>query len=248
MERSHLVSVIMPCYNSGQFVIESIFSVLNQSYRHLELICVDDNSTDNTLEILQRLALKDNRMRVLKNEANRGPGYSRNIGIDFASGRFIAFCDSDDRWYESKLEIQLERMLNEGAGMSFGDYYVQDGVASKLRTYKGSVGYNELLIQNFIGCLTVVIDKDYIQNFRFHELRKRQDWLTWLSVLRIDGINVLNIQHPLADYVVREGSVSSSKISNLKYTYLVYRELGMLRFVSIYRTIKFLVYHLILKI
>lgn len=238
----------MPCYNSANFIADSIFSIIEQTYTDLELICIDDKSSDDTLVLLRKYESKDSRIRVIESEINGGPGYSRNLGIRVASGRFIAFCDSDDRWNRTKLEVQLERMRIEGASMSFGNYLVNNGFTSKLRSYNGKVGYYELLTHNYIGCLTVVVDRHYIKDFSFSELRKRQDWLTWLNILKSEQYIVINIQEVLAEYIVRSGSVSSSILSNIKYTYLVYRNLSFNFISSFLLTAKFLITHLVQKI
>ena len=110
-----LVSVIMPTYNSGRFLAQSIDSILNQSYKHLELLVTDDCSSDSyTIAILKHYAEKDNRVKVVYLKENKGPGVARNNAIERAQGQYIAFCDSDDRWMADKLEIQLTAMREGG--------------------------------------------------------------------------------------------------------------------------------------
>ena len=98
-----LVSIIMPSYNTADFISETIDSVLNQSYKNWELIIVDDCSTDNTDEIIKKY-LSDQRIRYLKNEKNSGAAVSRNYALREAKGKWIAFLDSDDLWLHEKLE------------------------------------------------------------------------------------------------------------------------------------------------
>jgi glycosyltransferase involved in cell wall biosynthesis len=107
-----LVSVIVPCYNCELHVEEALESVFRQTYRNFEIILVDDVSTDSTSEILQRCVAFDARCRLYRMPENSGAAAARNYGIGKASGRFIAFIDSDDYWHPSKLEKQL-RALEE---------------------------------------------------------------------------------------------------------------------------------------
>ena len=98
-----LVSIIMPSYNTSEYISESIESVVKQTYSNWELIIVDDCSTDNTDAVVGEY-LDDSRIRYLKNEKNSGAAFSRNRALREAKGRWIAFLDSDDIWSENKLE------------------------------------------------------------------------------------------------------------------------------------------------
>ena len=104
-DMSELVSVIMPTYNSSQFLAGSIDSILAQTYQNFELLIADDCSTDDTTRLLMQYQAKDPRVKVFYNkEGNKGAGYTRNKCIENAQGRYIAFCDSDDRWTQDKLD------------------------------------------------------------------------------------------------------------------------------------------------
>ncbi len=111
-----LVSVIIPTYNRASLIKRSIMSVLNQTYNNLELIIVDDGSTDNTEEIVK--SIKDERIVYIK-QPNKGACAARNNGIDYAKGEYIAFQDSDDVWHINKLERQLEALRKTEADIVF---------------------------------------------------------------------------------------------------------------------------------
>jgi glycosyltransferase involved in cell wall biosynthesis len=110
MKDQHLISVIMPCYNSAKTLESSIASVLLQTYEHLELIVVDDGSTDSSPELLSRLKDKDMRIVAIFGE-NRGAGPARNVGIRAARGRYVAFLDSDDTWAGDCLEKLCDGLI-----------------------------------------------------------------------------------------------------------------------------------------
>ena len=118
---SNLVSIIMPSYNTGSFIRETIESVLAQSYSDWELIIVDDCSTDNTDDVVSQY-LADERIRYIKNETNSGAAVSRNRALREARGKWIAFLDSDDLWMPEKLEKQLSFMKTNGYFFSYTDY------------------------------------------------------------------------------------------------------------------------------
>ena len=115
---NNIVSVIMPTYNTGKLLIGSINSVLNQTYTNIELLIVDDCSSDEeTKRILNDFSLKDCRVNVTYLKSNHGPSYARNIAIEKATGRYIAFCDSDDKWHPEKIEKQIDLMEKKNCAL-----------------------------------------------------------------------------------------------------------------------------------
>jgi glycosyltransferase involved in cell wall biosynthesis len=106
---SKLVSVIIPVFNSEKYVEEAITSVLSQTYKNIELICINDKSTDNSLSVLESFG---NRIILINNETNCGTAESRNKGIRLARGEYLAFIDNDDVWESNKLEAQMKHFQN----------------------------------------------------------------------------------------------------------------------------------------
>lgn len=104
-----MISVIIPVYNVEDYLHVCLNSVLKQSYEDFEIICVDDASTDSSLEILEYFTKKDSRIKVLKNDSNKGPGFSRNRGLDVAEGKYISFLDSDDWFSLDTFEILIKK-------------------------------------------------------------------------------------------------------------------------------------------
>ncbi|MFN8575414.1 MAG: glycosyltransferase family A protein [Candidatus Sericytochromatia bacterium] len=107
MSKNKLISVILPVYNTEKYLHESIESILNQTYKNIELICVNDVSTDDSLKILESYGKK---LLIINNEKNLGTGGARNIGIRVAKGELLAFMDADDIWIKNKLELQLNHL------------------------------------------------------------------------------------------------------------------------------------------
>ena len=163
------VSIILPVYNSEKFVAKTINSILNQTFTDWELIVIDDFSKDRSLKVIEEL--KNDKFIILKNDQNRGAAYSRNRGINVASGRFIAFVDSDDIWRKDKLEKQIKFMEDNEIGFSFTSYerVRENGELLTRVNVPMEIKYDELLKNTIILNSTVVfdtknIDKNLIWN------------------------------------------------------------------------------------
>jgi len=225
-----LVSVIMPTFNSGPLLRDSIDSILNQTYSEVELLITDDHSTDQeTLNILHHYAAKDARVDVVFLDTNHGPGFARDHSISRARGRYIAFCDSDDRWFPEKLERQIRFMKEKQCAISYTSYLLCD-VNDQERGIviaPESITFDQLKRDNQIGCLTAVYDTKLLgRKYPMPHIRKRQDWGLFLTILRDCGI-AYAITDPLAYYRIRQHSVSRNKLGLVKYNIRIYhRVLG----------------------
>ena len=225
--RKDLVSVIMPSYNASRFIGASIDSVLSQTYRRLELLITDDHSTDpETIELLKAYAEKDKRVRIFLMPENNGPGFARNNSIREARGRYIAFCDSDDRWMPEKLEKQIAFMKKHKYCLTFSSYLVcgaddeQTGIVIAPR----SVTLNELKHDNKIGCLTAIYDTKRFGKFFMPTIRKRQDWALFLTILKKCG-RAYGMIEPLAVYRKVPESISANKLKLIPYNARVYQHI-----------------------
>lgn len=221
-----LVSIVTPSYNSSAFIGETIESILSQTYKNWELLITDDCSTDNSREIIEGYAAKDSRIRLLGLKENSGAGVARNNSIREAKGRFIAFCDSDDRWYPDKLEKQLRYMSIKDCAVSHTSYMTCDEqdritgivVCRKKETLKSMCKDDKM------GFLTVIYDVGKAGKVYMPELRKRQDWALKLKILQKCG-TAYGMKEPLAYYRKRAGSISNNKRSLVKYNIAVYHEI-----------------------
>lgn len=221
-----IVSVIMPAFNSADFIIRSIESVLSQSFGYWELIIVNDCSTDNTAQLVQQY-LSDERISFINNKTNLGGAGSRNVAIEAAQGRYIAFLDSDDIWADDKLEKQLAYMRSNNIGFSFTAYSTiteQDVIMDQIQVPK-QVGFRKLLKHNYIGCLTAIYDTQPFGKIYMPLVRKRQDFALWLELLkRFDY--AYGINENMGFYRIRAGSLSASKKDAFKYYWRVLRQVG----------------------
>lgn len=219
-----LVSVITPAYNAERFIGETIESVLKQTYSKWEMIIVDDKSTDRTVEIVESYMEKDPRIKLIKLEKNSGSAIARNTAMDNAKGRYLAFLDSDDVWMEEKLERQLQFMKENDIAFSFTKYVrmTEDGKLTRAisKTPK-RVGYKQLMKHCVIGCLTVMIDREKIGEERMINIRTRQDYVYWLTLMK-KGFDAYGLPEVLAKYRLVENSISSNKLKAAKQNWYVY--------------------------
>ncbi|MDX9856115.1 MAG: glycosyltransferase [Candidatus Moranbacteria bacterium] len=126
------VAVIMTCYNSAKYIEKSIDSILNQTYKNLELIIVDDCSTDNSIKLIEGIKKRDNRVKLIKNKFNRGTYWSKNFAILFSDADFITTQDSDDTSNASRIELQIKKLLNNNADVATCNYIRVDGKGKKI--------------------------------------------------------------------------------------------------------------------
>lgn len=222
-----LVSVIMPTYNASRFLAESITCVLNQTYGNIELLITDDHSTEkHTQELLDQFSQRDKRVKVMRLDINRGAGYARNESIKRAQGRYIAFCDSDDRWMPQKIEKQIAFMEKHNCALCYGSYILcnDEDKEKGIVIAPSEMTLNRLMHDNKIGCLTAIYDvKRTGKKYYMPELRKRQDWGLFLTILK-DIDKAYGMKEPLAYYRIRPKSVSSRKLELVKYNIKVYEQ------------------------
>lgn len=232
------ISVIMPAYNAENYIQYSIESVLCQSHDNLELIIIDDGSSDSTAEIIAEFAAKDSRLRYVKNEINLGVSETRNKGISLAISEWIAFIDSDDIWKFNKLEKQLNLVKTIGAEFVYtGVSYIDETGGAYRNTFKVSenVTYEKLLKHNIITCSSVLVKKKYVERIKMERDDMHEDYAVWLRVLN-SGLVAQGINEPLLIYRISSNSKSGNKLKSLIMTYKVYRFLGIKRTYAVYYT------------
>ena len=220
-----LVSVILPAYRRADVLPRAALSVLDQTYRSVQLIVVDDGSGDGTADAADAVAQHDARMQVIRLSTNRGVHHARNVAIEAASGRYVAFLDSDDYWLPEKLSLQMSVLPNSEASLCFtGFRRVRSEFSSpgKQVHVPKSVNYRQLLRTNVIPTSTNMVDREKTGAF-FMSPAKHDDYATWLKLLR-NGQWAIGIDKDLMRYGISENSLSGNKINSAINTWKVYRE------------------------
>ncbi len=204
---SDLVSVVIPIYNAEAYLQETLDSILAQTYPDIEVVAVDDGSTDRSLNILAQYP----RNLVIVKQANSGPAAARNRGVREASGRWIAFLDADDLWREDKIEKQVKICRNYK--WSYTDAVFIGGVNNGRRDseftskYQGDI-LEQLVQSNFVGTSSLLIDRQtFLSSGGFNEqLKAIEDWELWIRIASQHAIGYLD--EPLLGYRVHVNSAS----------------------------------------
>lgn len=220
------VSIITPTYNCAEFIVQTIESVLAQSYTDWEMIISDDCSTDNTLEVIKPYLESDARIKYICNDKNSGAAITRNNALRLAQGRWIAFLDSDDLWHPEKLEKQIAFMEQNGYAFSYTDYTLIDEQSHSLGQMV--IGPNRITKLGmyaycWLGCLTVMYDSTVVGLVQIADIKKNNDYAMWLKVVK--KAECYRLPQSLAQYRKRSGSISNhSYLSLIKWHYKLFRE------------------------
>lgn len=227
-----LCSVIMPIYNCEAYVGESIKSVLNQDYRDLELLIVDDCSTDASIDIARRFAMSDQRVMVYRLEHNSGCAAARNFGLKYAQGEYIAFIDGDDVWYPTKLAEQVATLASSSKDMAYTGYRMVTEVdeSIKERAVPVDIDVSALLKENFVIFSTTLFKAEKLQGMEFSSAWFHEDYVFLLEFFKQSNKGI-GINKVLVDYRVHAKGRSYNKFNAAKNRWIIYRkflELGIL--------------------
>lgn len=218
-----LISIITPCYNSEKFLARTIESVLSQTYTNWEMLIVDDCSKDGSFSIAEEYSKKDNRIKVYKNQTNQGACYSRNFAIEIASGKYIAFLDSDDLWYPEKLEKQISFMQGNDCDFCFCEYEWIDENDNSLNVKANvieTLTYKKNLFHNWPGCLTVVYDQEQMGKIKGYKKGNGDDFSLFLDGLK-KSKKAMGIKKVLAKYRRHSESISYNRFKMVKEHFYV---------------------------
>ena len=242
-----LVSIITPTYNCAEFIGETIDSVQSQTYISWEMIIVDDCSTDNTKEIVEKYSKNDKRIKYYCMISQSGAAKARTRAMQLAQGEYIAFLDSDDLWISDKLEKQLTFMKQHDVAFTCTAYEQIDEEAKLLNRIVKTVpkvNYNRVLLDCPIGNSTVMYSVKKMGKFEVPNIRKRNDDALWLQMLKKEEY-IYGMRNVLMRYRIRQNSISSNKLKLIKYHWILYRDIEHL---SILRSIFHIAYWCVIKI
>ena len=225
MDTNPLVSVITPCYNAESFIAETIESVISQTYTNLEMLICDDCSSDNSAEIIKDFCQRDVRIKYLRTQkASGSPAMPRNLAINCARGRYLAFLDSDDIWLPFKLEEQLRLIREKECPLVYSNYEKMDefGERSDRVVYAPrQVALRQFNFGNPLPCLTVLVDTFITGKFQFPNMH-HEDCIAWIELIRKYGC-AYNTNTVTACYREVRNSVSNNKLKILSWQWNIFR-------------------------
>lgn len=228
------ITIITPSYNAQNCISETIKSVIGQTYKNWELLIIDDCSSDDTQLIIKSFTNIDKRIKLFQtNQPSGSPSLPRNIGIENAKGRYIAFLDADDVWLPYKLELQVKQMEDNDWDISYSYYEKMSwlGVRNdRLVKTRIQTSYKNLLMSNSIPCLTSMVSRDAIGDIRFKQI-PQEDFCFWLDILK-KGYKAHNICQVTALYREAKSSRSANKIEMFKGYWNVIRKHQQIELIS----------------
>ncbi len=219
------VSVIIPTYNRENMIGNAIESVLNQTFRDFEIVIIDDASDDNTEEVVK--GFDDDRIVYILHKEKKGGSAARNTGIKKATGKFIAFLDSDDWWHPKKLEKQLSKMetsrINPELVYTGIRQVNNDGKLIKeiIPIFRGNI-FQELLIENVVGTTSsVLLRKEVFSDVGFFDenLPSRQDLDLWIRIARKHIFDY--VETPLVYQRIHENRITENLNAKIKGRFLL---------------------------
>ncbi|MDB9745420.1 glycosyltransferase family 2 protein [Candidatus Pelagibacter sp.] len=220
-----LISVIIPYYKKKEYIISSINSALNQTYKNLEIIIIYDDLNKEDLNLLKKIKKKDKRIKIYINKKNLGAGRSRNKGIKLSKGIFVAFLDSDDLWKKNKLKKQIFFMKKNGINASHTSYTIINSNNKIIGSRNAKdMSYKLLLKSCDIGLSTVILKKEIITSkIKFANIKTKEDYVLWLKIT-LNNNKIFALKDNLTKWRKLEDSLSSSKLQKIYDGYLVYRK------------------------
>jgi teichuronic acid biosynthesis glycosyltransferase TuaG len=232
MKSKFFVDIILPTYNSREFIHNSIISVFNQTYRYWRLIIIDDGSTDGTKEYLYKMYKKFKNKRkiiILRNKTNKGQAFSRNLGLKKISNKFVAFLDSDDSWPKNKLKHQIKFMIKNNYDFTYTNYKTVMNNKVKKVVVPDSYNYNQFVRNTSIGLSTIILKRKIIENLYFKNLKFLEDYFFKCQVLK--KINyAYKCSNTYAYYQIRNNSLQSNRFGVIYFLWKINRNLNKMNF------------------
>lgn len=238
-EENPVVSVVITVYNAEKFIERTLRSVMNQTIKNIEIICVNDCSIDKSEEIIKILMQEDDRIVLLNNEQNLKVSQTRNKGINYAHAKFIALLDSDDEWKENFLIAMLERQKETGGRVIYSacSFMTSDGTYLPATFIpKDKVTYKEYFKQNIIPPSGSLIERELLIKYPFYADKVHEDYVCFLSILKEIKV-AYGIKEPLMIYRLTDGSKSRNKFKAILMSYRTYKIHGVSFFRRCFYTI-----------
>lgn len=216
------VDIIIPTYNPGDYLFNTIKSIINQTFQDWRILLIDDGSSVQYAKKIQKISKIDNRITLIVLFKNHGGGYARNVGLKHVSSDYLAFCDSDDKWPPDKLKRQwgfMDKRIN--INITHCDMLrIKNGGAVKVET-PDVIDIDEFLSNTQLFCSSVLLRTSVIKDAKFGQMKARHPFKFWCSILS-NGEKSYNVKDTYFEYLVRNDSVSSNKLKMLYYTIIAY--------------------------
>ena len=228
------IDIIMPSYNKANYLDDSIKSIISQSLKNWKLYIIDDNSTDNSLEIIDKYSELKN-INIIRLKKNKGPSFCRNLGMRLSKSKYISFIDSDDTWDTKKLEKQIRFMEDNNFVFTYTDYtpfFEREGIKKikKSTSLVESFNFETFTRNSSINTTTMIISRSILKTHRFKKIKLLEDYVFKCELLINNKAMKLN--ENLATYRILNQSRSSKRIKNIYWLWNVNKKFNKLNFLE----------------
>ena len=233
--KESFVDVILPNYNKAEFLEEAINSVTTQTYKNWHLYIVDDYSTDNSRQIIDKFANLKN-VTIIALNKNKGPSFCRNYAMRISKSKYISFIDSDDSWKNNKLEKQISFMEKNNLTITYTDYtpfFENNGKRKiKKKTFlKDYFNYGTFIKNSSINTTTMIIARSILGSHRFRKIKLLEDYLFKCQLLKNKNI-AKKVNEDLAFYRILNKSRSSQRLKNIYWLWNINKNYNKLNFLQ----------------
>lgn len=253
-----LVSVIIPNFNRGELIERTLRSVMMQQYKDLEIIVVDNCSTDNSIYVIEKLAIQDSRIKLIKLSKNSGgPAEPRNIGMRASKGDYLAFIDSDDLWHPEKIKIQLDFLKKHNASFVSSEKinFINENDVSEIMLDSMTcddieyerINFSKLIKQNIINGPSVLLSRDIIIGYSFKEGKEYiavEDYYLWLK-LHENIKYSYKLKKPLLYYRVSSDSITPHPFRSVRQKLKLYLKYDFNEKISIFGRLRLVTNYLL---
>jgi len=228
------VDIILPVYNSKKYILNTINSIIKQSYKFWNLIIIDDFSNDDTYEILKDFKKKyfntNSKIFLYRTSRNKGQSFARNLGLKKSRSEFVAFIDSDDLWERDKLKYQLQFMLRNKYNFTYTDYKTVKNSKKKIIKVSNNYDYKSFIKDTSIATSTMIIKKKIINNIFFPSLRLCEDFYFKCRILK--KVKAYKCPHIYSFYKIRNNSLQNDRLKVLLAVWNINKNLNKMNFID----------------
>jgi len=232
-----LISVALCTYNGAKYIKEQLDSIIGQSYKNLEIVIVDDVSTDQTFDIVSSYAKTDSRVKCYKNEHNLGFNKNFEKALSLTTGDYIAISDQDDIWLPNKLQLLLDHIKNNWLIFSNSNYIGQDKQRKLLRDFKLPSNYKGIILRNFVTGHTALLQREFLDFALPFPDKGYYDW--WMGFISSYHHKITFYDEVLTYYRIHEESVITKRLQQDRHAVVEFQNImAMLNAFSVYKNLK----------
>ena len=245
---SNKVDIILPVYNTKDFIIQTLKSIIKQTYRNWRILIVDDASNDGTTELIKFFLNRNlckKKFLFIKNKKNRGQAFCRNLALKYSKSKFIAFIDSDDMWTNNKLSKQIKFMLSKGYNFTYTDYKsIKNDKIKKIITPL-FFNYKNFTKNTSLATSTMIIKRNFLNKIFFPKLRRCEDYYFKCKIL--NKIRAYRCRGFYTFYRLRNNSLQSDRLKVLLALWNINKRYNKMNFSDNLFSIFFIIYNSLKK-